>query len=143
MSLESDTIANLSEERAVAPGRRTSTERRGKDRRKPGTRINPQAPRRSFIKVIGAGATGTAAALFAIVVLASIKFDGVGATPVLIAGGGAFLAVLVLMLGSLEQRLIEIRLELMMMNGGVRQADRRKGDRRENADPAETERRAR
>lgn len=132
MSLESEKVAQLSDSRGE--DRRAPIERRGKDRRKPGTRINPQAPRRSFMKAFGAGATGTAAALFAIVVLASMKFDGVGAMPVLIAGGIAFLAALILMLGSLEQRLIEIRLELMMMNGGVRQADRRQGDRRAKPD---------
>lgn len=136
MSLESQSIAERAEGPADATDRRASTERRGKERRQPGTRVNPQAPRRSLMKAIGAGATGAAAALFAIVLLASMMFDSIGATPVLVAGGVVFLAALTMMLGSLEQRLIEIRLELMMMNGGSRLADRRQGDRRERSDGA-------
>ena len=38
------------------------------------------------------------------------------------------------MLGSLEQRLIEIRLELMMHNGGMRQVDRRQPEERRGGD---------
>ena len=55
------------------------------------------------------------------------------------AGAVVFLAALILMLGSLEQRLIEIRLELMMMNGGARRADRRQGDRRERSSDSAAE----
>ncbi len=34
-------------------------------------------------------------------------------------------SALTLMMGAIEQRLIETRLELMMLNGGARQVDRR------------------
>ena len=114
-----------------ASDRRQPRERRGKDRRKPGGRINKQAPRRSLMKVIGAYATlwsfGILSVLFSASEVAGLRVP----TP----AAAFFVALsmfscLVLMLGSLEQRMIEIRLELMMTNGGMRRADRRGGDRR-------------
>ena len=47
-----------------------------------------------------------------------------------VTGIAVIISIFALLLGSIEQRLIEIRLELMMTNGGMRQADRRTGNRR-------------
>ena len=44
-------------------------------------------------------------------------------------GAALFTSLILLALGSVELRLIEIRLELMMLNGGARGADRRGRDR--------------
>lgn len=113
------------------PDRRQTRERRGKDRRKAGGRINKQAPRRSLMKVIGAYATLWSFGILSVLFSASEVADLTVPTP----AAAFFVALsmfscLVLMLGSLEQRMIEIRLELMMANGGMRQADRRGADRR-------------
>ena len=111
--------------------RRARSERRGKDRRKPGSRINPEAPRRSLLKVFGAFGVALSAATFVLTLLAG-EMLGARATFGVIAFQGAVLltSILLLALGSIELRLIEIRLELMMLNGGTRGADRRDEDRR-------------
>ena len=116
---------------APQPERRHRRERRGKDRRKSGGRINKQAPRRSLMKIIGAHATLGSFGLLSVLFSASEVADLQVPTP----AAAFFVALamfscLVLMLGSLEQRMIEIRLELMMANGGMRQEDRRTGERR-------------
>ena len=116
---------------APQPERRHRHERRGKDRRKSGGRINKQAPRRSLMKIIGAHATLWSFGLLSVLFSASEVADLQVPTP----AAAFFVALamfscLVLMLGSLEQRMIEIRLELMMANGGMRQEDRRTGERR-------------
>lgn len=116
---------------APLPERRERRERRGKDRRKAGGRINKQAPRRSLMKIIGAHATLWSFGVLCILFSASEVADLQVPTP----AAAFFVALamfscLVLMLGSLEQRMIEIRLELMMANGGMRQEDRRSGERR-------------
>ena len=129
MALEAERLAEANER---APSdRRARSERRGKDRRLDKTRINRAAPRRSLMNAFGAGATAMSFALFAIVFLATIT---VLPTPpwiaLLVTGMAVVTSTFALMLGSLEQRLIEIRLELMMANGGMRQADRRTSERR-------------
>lgn len=120
---------------APSPERRQRRERRGRDRRKIGGRINRQAPRRSLMKIIGAHATlwsfGVLSVLFSASEVAGLRVP----TP----AAAFFVALtmfscLVLMLGSLEQRMIEIRLELMMANGGMRQGDRRASERRRSDD---------
>lgn len=120
---------------APSPERRQRRERRGRDRRKIGGRINRQAPRRSLMKIIGAHATlwsfGVLSVLFSASEVAGLRVP----TP----AAAFFVALtmfscLVLMLGSLEQRMIEIRLELMMANGGMRQGDRRASERRRGDD---------
>lgn len=128
MSLEAGRIVDAVDR---APGnRRARSERRGKDRRT-GGRINKAAPRRSMMKACGAWATGMSFAVFAIVFLATILVSTQTPWIALTASAIAVVTSLfALMLGSLEQRLIEIRLELMMDNGGMRQADRRSGERR-------------
>ncbi|WP_339930074.1 hypothetical protein [uncultured Brevundimonas sp.] len=106
-------------------------ERRGKERRKPGNRINRHAPRRSLMKLIGAYALVVSGGVFALILLADQMLD-LGSTLVGLSFVGALIGVsiLVLALGALEERLIEIRLELMMLNGGMRQGERRAGERR-------------
>jgi hypothetical protein len=129
MSLEAARIAEAQEGPASEGDRRGSTDRRGKDRRRTGSRINRQAPRRSLMKLLGAGATAVSIAVFALALLAHHLLD-VDVQVVAIAGGLTFVAAFALMLGSIEQRLIEVRLELMMLNGGDRRGDRRQSDRR-------------
>ena len=106
-------------------------ERRGKERRKPGNRINRHAPRRSLMKLIGAYALVVSGGMFALILLAGEMLE-MGSTLVGLSFVGALIAVsiLVLALGALEERLIEVRLELMMLNGGMRQGERREGERR-------------
>lgn len=108
-----------------------SSERRGKERRKPGNRINRFAPRRSLMKLIGAYALVVSGGVFALILLAG-QMLGLGSTLVGLSFVGALIGVsiLVLALGALEERLIEVRLELMMLNGGMRQSERRAGERR-------------
>ena len=136
MALEADRVAEASER---APGnRRAKSERRGKDRRMGKTRINRAAPRRSLMKAFGAWATAMCFALFAIVLLATVSL--LPTTPWIalsVTGTAVVTSAFALMLGSIEQRLIEIRLELMMANGGMRQADRRSGERRAEGTRAE------
>ncbi len=112
--------------------RRARAERRGPDRRRAGSRINPAAPRRSLLKVIGAFGVAISAATFVLTLLGG-EMLGARATTVVLAFETAILltSALLLALGSIELRLIEIRLELMMMNGGSRGADRRSANRRE------------
>lgn len=114
-----------------ATERRAPAERRGRDRRQPGSRINPDAPRRSLLKALGAFGVALGAATFVLTLLAGELLGG-RATVVVIAFEAATLmtSLILLALGSVELRLIEIRLELMMMNGGGRGADRRGDDRR-------------
>ncbi|HEY0104355.1 MAG TPA: hypothetical protein VGB60_12925 [Brevundimonas sp.] len=132
MSVEADTVARKLE--AVETDRRERRERRGRDRRRPGNRINMDAPRSSWMKVIGAYGVALSAAAFALTLLAGGVL-GQSAAVVVIGFEAAALitSVLLLALGSIELRLIEVRLELMMLNGGMRNEDRRAGDRRANA----------
>ncbi|HZW14915.1 MAG TPA: hypothetical protein VFF66_01545 [Brevundimonas sp.] len=116
--------------------RRARTERRRRDRRKPGARINSNAPAHSLIKVFGAFGVAIMSAVVTLTVLAGQMLElhipaiAIGFQSVLL---GSF--ILLIALGSIEQRLIELRLELMMMNGGRRAGDdRRKGPRRRASD---------
>ncbi len=116
--------------------RRARTERRSRDRRKPGNRINRAAPTHSLIKVFGAFGVAIMSAVVTLTVLAGQMLDlyipavALGFQGVLL---GSF--ILMIALGSIEQRLIEVRLELMMMNGGRREGDdRRQGPRRRATD---------
>jgi hypothetical protein len=132
MSVEADTVARKLE--AVESDRRERRERRGRDRRKPGTRVNMAAPRSSWMKVIGAYGVALSTAAFALTLVAG-QVLGQSAAVIVIGFEAAALitSVLLLALGSIELRLIEIRLELMMLNGGMRTEDRRSGDRRQAA----------
>ncbi|HYD27282.1 hypothetical protein [Brevundimonas sp.] len=116
--------------------RRARTERRGRDRRKPGNRINREAPTHSLIKVIGAFGVAIMTAVATLTVLAGQMLDleipGIALTLQGVLLGSS---ILLIAIGSIEQRLIEIRLELMMLNGGRRAGDdRRQGLRRRAGD---------
>ncbi len=143
MAMEADGVAERIEDQDQVGDRRVRTERRRRDRRRPGTRINRDAPARSLLKTIGAYGVGLMAAVIALTLLAS-ELVGVGVPVVAIGFETAALgaAILMLALGSLEQRLIEIRLELMMLNGGRRQGDRRHADRRGGLEDRRSEPRA-
>ncbi len=136
MALEAELVA---ERRGAADpaDRRARPERRGPDRRMTGSRINPHAPRRSMLKVMGALGVGISTALLVITLLAVEILGTQAAMSVLVFEVALlFMSTLWLALGSIELRLVEIRLELMMMNGGMRNIDRREGSRR--SDPEET-----
>jgi hypothetical protein len=111
--------------------RRARAERRGPDRRSAGSRINRHAPRRSVLKVMGALGVGVSTALPVITLLA-IEILGARVAMSVLAFEVAllFMSTLWLALGSIELRLVEIRLELMLLNGGMRGSDRRGGSRR-------------
>jgi hypothetical protein len=130
MAMESERLA----ERLETPDpkdRRARAERRGPDRRRTDSRINPEAPRRSLLKMIGAVGVVTSASIIAITLLAGELLGAVVPVSVLAFEAALlFTATLWLALGSIELRLIEIRLELMMLNGGMRSVDRREGSRR-------------
>lgn len=130
MAMESERLA----ERLEAPDpkdRRARSERRGPDRRRTDSRINPEAPRRSLLIVMGAVGVGISASIIAITLLAGELLGAVVPVSVLAFEAALlFTATLWLALGSIELRLIEIRLELMMLNGGMRSVDRREGSRR-------------
>lgn len=131
MALEAQKLADQIEASEPAD-RRVRQERRGKDRRKPGSRINSDAPRRSLLQLFAAYAIALMGAVIAITALATVILElDVPATAFLIEGGLFGVAILLIALGAIEQRLIEIRLELMMLNGGRRQTeDRRQANRR-------------
>ena len=131
MAMEAGGVAERIENREQLEERRVHVERRRKERRKPGARVNREAPSRSLMKMLGAYGVGLMAAVLALTLLAS-ELVGIGVPVTALAFETAAMgaAVLMLAMGSLEQRLIEIRLELMMLNGGRREADRRTGDRR-------------
>ena len=130
MAMESERLA----ERLETPDpedRRARSERRGPDRRRTDSRINPEAPRRSLLIVMGAAGVGISASIIAITLLAGELLGAVVPVSVLAFEAALlFTATLWLALGSIELRLIEIRLELMMLNGGMRSVDRREGSRR-------------
>lgn len=143
MAMEADGVAERIEDHDQVADRRVRTERRRRERRRPGGRINRDAPSRSLLKTIGAYGVGLMAAVIALTLLAS-ELVGIGLPVVAVGFETAALgaAILMLALGSLEQRLIEIRLELMMLNGGRRQGDRRQADRRGGPEDRRSEPRA-
>ncbi|WIY69756.1 hypothetical protein KB221_01730 [Aquidulcibacter paucihalophilus] len=130
MALEAGLVAEQIDVPAPAD-RRARAERRGPDRRSNGSRINPQAPRRSVLKLLGALGVGISTALLVITLLA-VEILGARAAMSVLAFEVAllFISTLWLALGSIELRLVEIRLELMMLNGGMRSSDRRGSSRR-------------
>lgn len=132
MAIEANVLADTHEAYDGANDRRARVERRGRDRRKPGSRINSVAPTWSKLRRLGLTATGVMAAILVITVGGS-EATGIAVPASVLTFETAALAVAVIVtaLGLIEQRLIEIRLELMMMNGGRRAGeDRRVGNRR-------------
>ena len=84
-----------------------------------------------------AGAIGAALMLtcfFITLLFGQLVLDQLPTNGLVFTGALAIVAMFAFMIGCLEQRLIEIRLELMMLNGGTRKADRRDGDRRSSRD---------
>lgn len=140
MSVEADSVAQTLDGPTGPPERRASSERRRRDRRKPGARVNMAAPRLSMMKILGASGVALSTAALALTLVAG-EVLGVRATVVALAFEAATLglSILLLAIGSIELRLIEIRLELMMLNGGMRKEDRRgaggRGERRGDARP--------
>jgi len=135
MAMEAELLGDRIDNPAPAE-RRARAERRGRDRRRAGSRINPEAPRRSILKGLGAFGVALSTATFVLTLLAGQMLD-TPATLVVIAFEAVALltSIILLALGSIELRLIEIRLELMMLNGGTRDADRRGADRRDDRAP--------
>ena len=132
MAMEAEVLAHQQEEAALVRERRERAERRGRDRRKPGSRINQRAPMRSMLQPVGLSAVGVVGTVMVITVIYS-QIAGVTLPYVTLAfqAGAMAVAAIVVAIGCLEQRLTEIRLELMMLNGGRRQGDdRRQGSRR-------------
>lgn len=137
MGLEADRMADAQETKLDQRGR--GGERRARDRRTPGSRVNATAPRRSLMKVLGAFAIASTGTIFAIMLLAiALIMDATPWIALAVSGSAVVISIFVLLLGSLEQRLIEIRLEIMMAAGGMRQADRRTGERRSGPGDAES-----
>jgi hypothetical protein len=136
MALEAERLAEKIDGPDPAD-RRARAERRGPDRRSTDSRINPHAPRQSVLRIMGALGVGVSASLLVITLLAFEVLGARAATSVLaVEVSLLFMSTLVLALGSIEQRLVEIRLELMILNGGMRSVERRKGPRRN--DPEKT-----
>lgn len=131
MSIEAESIAGRIDGEMPSERREKTGERRGRDRRKPGSRINESAPRQSLLKAVGAFGVVFSTAAFVLTLLGGEMLD-LPSTVVVVGFEAAALitSVLLLALGSIELRLVEIRLELMMVNGGMRGNDRRDGDRR-------------
>lgn len=100
--------------------------RRGRDRRSPANRINRAAPRRSTMKSVGGVITAGSLALLTMVVLAGeFVLQQTPWVALCVVSLLVLVSALTMMMGAIEQRLIEARLELMMLNGGARQVDRR------------------
>ncbi len=138
MALEADRIADEREKATDEVKRRARTDRRGRERRLAGTRVNRDAPRRSNMKAMGALATGLSSAVLAMVFVAGeMVLDQTPWAALTVAVVATVLSVFALLLGCLDQRLIEIRLELMMVNGGMRAADRRQNARRSGSEAAD------
>lgn len=131
MSVEAESIAGRIDEEMPSERREKAGDRRGRDRRKPGSRVNERAPRQSLLKAVGAFGVVFSTSAFVLTLLGGQMLD-LPSTVVVVGFEAAALitSVLLLALGSIELRLVEIRLELMMMNGGMRGEDRREGDRR-------------
>jgi hypothetical protein len=130
MALEASTIESAADDPTASPERRASSERRGRDRRRAGNRINKAAPRRSLLQTIALSAAGICGASAGLMIAIGLVMENMAWPNILAAVGLTAFALLAFILGCIEQRLVEIRLELMMANGGTRDADRRQGDRR-------------
>lgn len=135
MAMEAEVLAQQQDEAGLVGERRERAERRARDRRRPGSRINQKAPMRSTLRGVGLSALGLVGTVMAItVVYTQIAQVSLPYVTLAFEAGALAVAVIVVALGNLEQRLTEIRLELMMLNGGRRrQDDRREGPRRTGA----------
>lgn len=132
MSVEARVIADRIDGAPPSEKRQGTGDRRARDRRKPGSRVNKAAPRSSLLKAVGAFGVVFHTAAFVLTLLGGQMLN-LPSTIVAVGFEAAALvtSVLLLALSSIELRLVEIRLELMMLNGGMRGEDRREGERRE------------
>ena len=131
MALDAGAVEDIIE----AGERRLGEDRRRRDRRVSGSRVNDGAPRRSRMQSAGAiGAALMLTCFFITLLFGQLVLDQLPTNGLVFTGALAIVAMFAFMIGCLEQRLIEIRLELMMLNGGTRKADRRDGDRRSSRD---------
>lgn len=121
MAMEAEVVNQRLEDR------RAPLDRRRRDRRKPGSRVNRDAPAHSLIKIFGAFGVAVMTAVMTLTILAGEMLD-LHIPPIALSLEGVLLGsfILLIALGSIERRLIEIRLELMMMNGGRRAGDDRR-----------------
>lgn len=132
MSVEAESIAGRVDAQLPSERRHGAGERRGRDRRKPGSRVNENAPRQSLLKAVGAfGVVFSVAALVLTLLGAQMLDLSIAIAVIGLEAGALMTSAILLALGSIELRLVEIRLELMMANGGMRGEDRRTGDRRD------------
>lgn len=132
MSVEAESIADRIDGQLPSERRRGPGDRRGRDRRKPGSRVNENAPRQSLLKAVGAfGVVFSVAALVLTLLGAQMLDLSVALAVIGFEVAALMTSAILLALGSIELRLVEIRLELMMANGGMRGEDRRTADRRD------------
>ncbi len=105
--------------------RRGLFNRRLPDRRSSDNRINAHAPRRSRLTLWSCWAlSATVTVFFLIVIAGEVLYQRPLYPTLAVTGALVALSAIAFMLGLIEQRLIEIRLELMMANGGGRSGDR-------------------
>lgn len=132
MSVEAESIAGRIDGELPSDRRQKPADRRGRDRRKSGSRINENAPRQSLLKAVGAFGLVFSVAAFVLTLLGAQMLDlSIALVVIGFEVAALMTSAILLALGSIELRLVEIRLELMMANGGMRGGDRRKGDRRD------------
>ena len=139
MSVEAQAVADRIELKQRPERRESPGDRRGRERRRPGSRINNNAPRQSILKFVGVFGVLFSVAAGLLTLLGGEMLD-LPATVVVVGFevAGLMTSVLLLAIGSIELRLVEIRLELMMLNGGMRGADRRATDRRGESEENQT-----
>ena len=71
MAIEAEVLARKQEDAALPADRRAQPDRRARDRRKPGSRINQKAPMRSSMRGVGLSALGVVATVMVITVVYS------------------------------------------------------------------------
>lgn len=106
----------------------------GQDRRNTGSRMDHGAPRQSVLRTMGL--TGVAFSLVSLsLTVIGGRVLGLAPSPVLVSfeAGALFLFLLMLALSCIEQRLVEIRQELMNLNSDERAGIRRKDSGRAEA----------
>lgn len=94
--------------------------------RRSGQQINRVAPRHSRLQFAGLLGILFSGSIVAVVLVAAVALDmEIPNTARITMATMVAFSLFALALGSVEQRLIEIRLELMMVNGGGRRSDRK------------------
>ena len=75
MSVEAESIADRIDGELPSDRRQRSGDRRSRDRRKPGSRINERAPRQSLLKAVGAFGVVFSVAAFCLTLLGAEMLD--------------------------------------------------------------------